>query len=311
MIRRQRHSRSRIINRFGEMTPMNTEGRAAAAEIGARYYRNITALFASDVTPTSAALDFAKAMGFKLIITIRANSDGSPATDLGAYADYIEAVIQKWSPWGIVIENEENLSSMYSGTTTQYAAQLAAACAVTSAYDVKCMNGGISSKGLLLLIWQNVYGGWPDHPAADAFAAEAFSHAESDVLVATGPTAPIQALIDRTEAFYNLYSASNINSANFHFYVEATETATNYTVFDEAAAFMRVIGKPILNNEWGLRVDNSTVLESLMAKIRQERIPVAIYFTPDPASGFDVIELQNTDGSLTDLGTHFRDYLKL
>lgn len=302
-------SKSNKANIFGAMIPMTAAGQAAAASLGMKFYRNITTFSVVSGVTTQAAVTTANGAGYKLVLTIRNSpGDGAPATDLVAYANFIDAVCANYTPWGIAIENEENLLSMYTGTTAQYTAQLTAAKSVAASYGTKVLNGGLSSKGLLYMIWDRIYGGYPNAGAED-FARRAFSVAEAQALINNTIPAPIVAMLARTEALYDTYAASAIDYANFHFYVEASEYGDNHAVMEEAASYVRALGKPIICNEWGIRVNDPTLVYPLMYQHRQDRVQAAIYFSPAPAAGYDVYELQNDDGTLTAFGLQYADYI--
>jgi hypothetical protein len=292
-------------NIFGLMIPMDKLGRQAAAELHPKYFRNIVAVYANEPLYCSGC-EAAATDGYQLVITINAKADGSPPDDLVGYESFINDLIVEYNPWGIVIENEETLVSQYSGTAEQYAEQLEVACGVAEAAGVKCMNGGIAMKAVLLMIWYYTYGGYPN-PNACTFAEEAFNETDAAELC-NGASDKIYSYITKSKGFYDVYGASDIDYVNLHFYVEPTMMGTNVSVLDDAIYFMQDTGKPTLINEWGLRVDDHNILELMMSDLRKY-VDVAIYMSPYPSAAYDVFELQNDDGTLTGMGEHFRDYI--
>lgn len=220
---------------------------AVARELGVAYFRPW------DVTiegwkGAHADADAALNAGFRLILTVRnSGSSGSPVTpstppnDLTKYQRVLDEILQRYQPDVLVIEHEETSERFYTGTPSDYAKQLQAACEVAHRHGVRCANGGMAS-GLVAAMAQ---GNDPD-------------------------------ALKQGRAFLDAYKAAGVDYVNFHWYVPDAAA-----LHKAVALLRAETGLPVMTNEIGqLDTSPETVVELLEAALELE-LPYVVWYSVD------------------------------
>jgi hypothetical protein len=96
------------------------------------------------------------------------------------------------------------------------------------------------------------------------------------------------------------------DAVNLHYYETIRDVDSNKTSVSEEALletvryYSRATGKPVITNEYGLNNTNSTGIQTgLLKALKAAHVKIALYYGPDI--------LTNPDGSLTPLGTNYKN----
>ncbi len=289
-------------NPFGLMLPSplvrSPGGIQVAKTLGAVYFRPAS-IFLDRWNRTCPECDIALNAGLKLVLTVRNSGPlpTSPPRDLAAYQRTLGAVLDKYHPVVLAVENEENSALFYTGTPADYGAQLKAACQVAHQRGIPCTNGGLVSTLVALLVYDHYLETGQSDRARD-FAARAFS---SEIRAQLGsPRARKQ--IDKGKALLQAYRAAGVDYVNFHWYIADTRA------LGEAVAYLRAqTGLPVITNEIGQFTDNHNQTTAVMAKIVELGLPIAVWFGLD---GPQARGLVNLDGSLRPTGEAFKRFIE-
>ena len=248
--------------------------------------------------------DAINASGLKAIPTI-VNSGGvgvasAPPSDINVFKQKLSEVLNKY-PFDIVfIENEENSTLFYSGTPEQYGAELKAACEVAHSKGLKCSNGGLVSKLVALLTYNN-YLDQGNSAKANDFAARAFDPSERSQL--NSPA--FKAYVKKGEALIDQDKAAGADYFNFHWYIPDTQA------LQETVAYLRErSGMTVITNEVGQQknTDPQQVTGDLTT-LTKLNIPFILWFSEDINVAAQAKALNNPDGSLRPNGEAFKSFI--
>lgn len=291
-------------NPFGVMLPARLmeedAGVRVAKALGVRSVRPDAVLTATD-TPTCPACGRFREAGFDLVLTVRHTSaprtPSRPPRDLGAYGRAVEAVVARYRPALLVVENEENSALFYAGTPEEYGAQLRVACEAAHRLGTPCTNGGLVGRLVALLVYDGYRRAGQVERAADfarrVFPAELRGAADS-------PRAREQ--LERGRRLLRVYRQAGADFVNFHWY-EADPGA-----FAEAVRTLRQqTSLPVVTNEVGQRNENPAQTTALMEKILQVGLPVAVWFGRDGPRARGLVE---PDGRLRATGAAFARFVR-
>ncbi len=289
-------------NPFGLMLPSklvrSSRGMQIAKALGAVYFRPAS-IFLDQWSGVCPECDIALNAGLQLVLTVRNNDRGqatSPPSDLATYQRTLSQVLDKYRPAVLVVENEENSALFYTGTPEEYAAELKAACQVARRKGIPCTNGGLVSTLVALLVYDHYLSGGQSVAAQD-FAARAFSAKLRQQL--NLPQAQKQ--IDKGKALLTAYRTARVDYVNFHWYIADTRA------LEEAVAYLRAqTGLPVITNEVGQFTDDPHQTTTVMGKIVELGLPIAVWFGLD---GPKARGLVNLDGSLRPTGEAFRQFI--
>ncbi len=269
-------------NPFGIMTwgNDNSTKMQIATDLGAKYYRPLAVILDNNplsCTECQAAID----KGLKLVLTIRANGGGGvptvPTTDWITYRDILSQVLDKYQPELLVIENEENSNTFYTGTAQQYLNELTIGCEVAHSKNIKCANGGLVSK------------------LVDALASNTLPTNDQE-----------RNQITRGQALLAGYKSSGADFVNFHWYVADTGKLSQAVSYLATSS-----GLPVMTNEIGQQGNtNISEVTSDMQKILDLNLPYAIWFNQDTGTGGDARALTDKNGTLRDNGKAYQQFIK-
>jgi hypothetical protein len=276
---------------------------ARAAALGVAWYRP-PALFLDRWKEDSecAVCRTLERSGLKLAITIRNGGRDSlprrpskPPADVNSYSRMVGAMLDKWKPAMLVVEDEEDQPLRYDweldDTPRAYGRELEAACAAAHARQIACANGGLSYESVALLTWSSLS---KDHPGlACDYARRALPGRPA---LCSGGTAPE---LKNAERLLAVYRASPIDAVNIHWYgADATAFAQSIE------AIGRLTGKPVMSNEIALtRTEpDPRHVRPLMRAAMAGHLAVAIWFSVDAA---DSLSLFDENGVLRPAGEEF------
>lgn len=290
-------------NPFGVMLPPRLAATAGGVQLaralGVSYIRPL-ALFADRWDGSCPACDAALSAGLKLVLTVRHGGDvdapSLPPADLDAYRASLAAILDTYHPEVLVVENEENSALFYQGTPAEYAAQLAAACAVAHERGVPCANGGLTG-GLAALLLYDHYRRAGDEARAEDFRARAFT-AEQRVLLDT-PRAQEQ--LNRGRELLARYQTVGLDYLNVHWY--GADPAALVEVVEHLRA---ETGLPVLSNEVGQWNDDPAQTTAIMAAIVRLGLPIAVWYSVDGPRSRALVE---PDGTLRPTGRAFQAFI--
>jgi len=296
-------------NPFGIMTWGNNDSTKMqiAADLGAKYYRPLAIILDKNplsCTECQAAID----KGFKLVLTIRANGGGgnptTPPTDWNAYRNRLSQVLDNYQPEILVIENEENSSTFYTGTSDQFLAELKVGCEVAHSKNIKCTNGGLVSKLVVVLVSESYK---PDTNKTDDYLKRALTP-EDYVTVTESIGSPLwQDQIKKGRELLAGYKASGADFVNFHWHQENAETLPEAVTYLGTASQ----GLPVINNEISPQKSISTnQVTSFMQKVFDLNWPYAIWYSNDADGVGGSTALTDKNGVLNDSGRAYQQFIK-
>lgn len=276
-------------------------------ELGATHYRPLSVFL--DREPRCDECQAAQAAGLALVLTVRAGGGppgvpADPPADLAAYQAALDAVLARYPPAVLVVENEHNSRALfYTGSPAQYLEQLAAACAVAHGRGIPCTDGGITNAGISALVTQ-AYWDAGRHDEALRYARATLAPLLGRDLDTEDSLAWLLAQqaeeIARLRQFVEGYAAAGADYVNFHWYLPGD-------VLGETVAYLRqTAGLPVLSNEIGQRNDNPEQTASTLAAAQRAGVAIVIWYSIDtPGSGARARALWAPDGELRATGRAF------
>ncbi len=221
----------------------------------------------------------------------------APPGDLDAYRRKLSLVLSKYRPVVLAVENEENSALFYTGTPEEYAAELKAACQVAHQKGIPCTNGGLVSTLVALLVYDHYLTSGQVAKAKD-FAARAFTPELQRQL--NSPRAQEQ--IRKGKVLLSAYRDAGVDFVNFHWYIADPQA------LEEAVAYLRAqTGLPVITNEIGQFTNDPNQTTTIMGKIVELGLPIAVWFGLD---GPKARGLVNLDGSLRPTGEAFKRFIE-
>lgn len=286
---------------FGVMLPPRLEGTAEGAAIaralGVAWLRPARAVFTGSWQEGCAGCLTARAAGLHLALTVRAGSSAvagpsAPPTDMAAYREAVGAIIDRYRPALVVVENEENSALFYRGRPEEYAAELAAACDVAHRRGLPCANGGLVGTLVVLLTWDH-YRSIGRADLADDLARRAFTPEERAALGT--PRAAQQLAVGK--ALLASYRPAGADYLNIHWY------EPDPGALAEAVRWLRAeTGLPVITNEMGQTTDDPAVTTALCGAARRVALPLVVWFGLDGPRARGLVD---PDGTLRPAGRAF------
>jgi hypothetical protein len=245
-----------------------------AKQLGASWYRPAPVLL-EEPEPICPDCQLAKAAGMKVALVIRNSASTAKASAASAdevFKRKVGDVVERYKPDLLIVEDEpDNQKDSFAGSAEEYGAELKAACEVAHSMNVRCANGGLSSKGTAGLVidqrWKT------DQIDAAKFAntieftrasghdplnivvkkvGEGKSDLDAIVGAAEKYLAQNRAEIDRARAFAGVVDASGADYFNFHWYELQPD------VLPKLAEVLHELSKrPLMTGEVGQRSDRA------------------------------------------------------
>lgn len=231
-------------------------------------------------------------------------------TALKAYQRRVARVLDRVARVKLVqIENEEIEPNFYSGTMARYVAELNAAVTVAHRRGLRVTNGGITTRALALLVWED-YRKRGLFAQADDFAGRVFTEPTDRATLRDLRRRPfrglsrerLQAAWDRARQLIPAFRRSRMDYVNFHWY-RADDRALR-----EAVTYLRrATHKTVVTTEIGqYDTSPSVVTGHLRSTVELLRLPFVVWFDADgiPAHG-----LHDAPGQLRPNGQAFKSYV--
>lgn len=301
-------------NPFGVMFPsvqLSIDTKIGMSDtLGVSYYRpaevkvHTSSVNCADCTRLTTA-------GYKLVLTARngggAGNPSTPPSDYNLYRTNITKILDTYSPALLVVENEENsMALFYSGTPAQYHEQLRTACTIAHQKGFKCTNGGFVSSMTAALVLEDYYNAGKRSEAESYFQR---TLAGRDGVPATyeqlRATSSFQTQVTRGQQLIAGYKAAGADYINFHWYVADTRA------LEETVSYLRrITGLQPITNELGQQNNESpTQVTSVMQKVKDLGLPIAVWFSHDVSGFAGARSLFNTDGSIRPNGQAFANFI--
>lgn len=296
-------------NPFGIMTWGNNNSikMQIATDLGAKYYRPLAVILTNN--PLSCPeCQAAKDQGFKLILTIRANGGGGnptmPPTNWNAYRNKLSQVLDTYNPEILVIENEENSNLFYTGSPQQYLDELKIGCEIAHSKNIKCTNGGLVSKLVVILVSESYK---PDANKADDYLRRALTPEDYTTVTASIGAPLWLSQIQIGQALLAGYKANGADFVNFHWHQENAETIAEAVTYLATASQ----GLPVINNEISPQKSiSANQVTSFMQKVVDLHLPYAVWYSNDADGIGGPTALTDRDGVLNDSGKAYQKFIK-
>jgi hypothetical protein len=272
-----------------------------AKELGVKYFRTYPVLVptwngqCSECQPVHDA-------GLQFVLTIRNSlsitEPASPPTDLAAYKQAVASILSAYRPAVLVVENEEDTPTYWSGSPDQYDQELTAACEVSHATHIPCANGGLVSVGASWLVYQHLL----DTHQTDE--AQVFAQHGLQSFQRTHLDSPdyIRKIASDELGLVKSYRHTGIDYMNIHWYV------ADDVGFQQAVAAMKDLsGLPVISNEMGQHDTDPDAVTRMMNKIIELKVPIVVWFSSD---GRLAKALVDPDGQLRSNGEAFREVIR-
>ena len=296
-------------NPFGIMTwgESNSTKMQIATDLGTKYFRPLAVILNNNplsCTECQAAID----KGFKLILTIRANGGGgnptTPTTDWNTYKNTLSQVLDKYKPEVLVIENEENSSTFYTGTAQQYLQELKVGCEVAHQKGIKCTNGGLVSKLVVILVSQSFQ---PNAEKADDYLKQALTPSDYNTISSSINSSQGKAQIKKGQDLLAGYKSAGADFVNFHWHQENAETIAEAVTYLATASQ----GLPVINNEISPQKSTSAnQVTSFMQTMLDLKLPYVIWYSNDADGIGGPTALTDKGGVLNDSGRAYQKFIK-
>jgi hypothetical protein len=290
---------------------ITTEARAVGVRT-ARFSQDVTA----PVRPTFAAFE---RNGIDLVVDLHNDPQPNPnghnvssppdtPEEVATWRQQVATILDGIpKPVVVQVENEENSTSYFQGEMSNYIHQLNATVDAAHPRNVKVTNGGITSRPVALLTWQDYKDRGLD-AKADNLALRVFGDAPGVLAdLRREPFAglrnlSLQAAWDRAKLLIPAFRKSAMDYVNFHWYEDDSQALREVVDYLRRATL-----KPVITTEIGQHnTDPRVVTGHLATVVEKLRLPIVIWFDADgdPAMG-----LHDQPGVLRPNGEAFRQYL--
>ena len=275
-----------------------------AQELGAYYFRTYPVLLPSWNGECSEC-QIVQDAGLHFVLTIRntpsIDEAASPVADLDGFKRTVGEILDLYKPALVVLENEENTPSYFTGTPEQYVSELAALCEVAHSRDIPCANGGLLSGSVTWMVYFH-YLDTGQTAEAKSFEERGLEPFQQKRLETPGGDQDGRKVADLTMRFLTQYKGAGADYLNIHWYVsdnQALEESVDY--------LSGLAGLPIVTNEIGQRNLEPSVTTALMNMVLQLRLPFAVWFSSDGRLSQALVD---PDGSIRPTGEAFQSFIK-
>jgi hypothetical protein len=299
-----------------------------AKDLGVRYIRGRVDVQGWDGSEPS--YNTYTSAGLKVLLNLNygvpRNSAGEHApvpfpTDMDAYAKTLNAVLDKYKPEVVVIENEEDNPNYHQGTADAYINELKTGIQVAHSKGLKVTNGGITVREICLIIYDDLLqSGQRDK--AISFAQKAFPPNFAARLSGGGDLERNPQLgrqIEFGRKIIATYKDLDLDYVNFHWYEPVQARGKNIDksgISFDPSTFAYVVnylkektGKPVMTNEFGVLDPSPDLVKGLLKAAKDANLSYAIFYSADGGEG-KAVALQNAGGDLRDNGQAFKDFVK-
>jgi hypothetical protein len=271
-----------------------------ARDLGVRYIRSYPVLVPAWTGQCSECQPVHDA-GLEFVLTVRNSPSitqpASPPTDLDAYRTALAGILDAYRPALLVVENEEDTTTYWTGTPEQYDAELEAACEVSHSKGIPCTNGGLVSVGASWLVYQHLLD--TDPTEAQDFADHGLQSFQRAHLQDPGY---VRSIADAEMALVKSYRDTGIDYMNIHWYMP------DPVGFHDAVTVMKELsGLPVISNEMGQHDTDPDAVVQMLDEVIELKVPYAVWFSSDGRLSKALVD---PDGSLRPNGEAFRQVME-
>lgn len=258
---------------------------------------------------------------FKILLNINYGQqqapDGTPTPvpfpkDTVAYKKVIDAILTKYKPELVVVENEPTNKGYHSGPISDYVNELRAAVTVCKSKGVPVVNGGLHPQGLCILVYRD-YVARGLVKEAENFMANTFNPAMKGVANYPGRNKAYESYVGQCDTLIKAYKTIGINYLNVHLYEPVNNFDSDPFVlkggYQEIVDYIyRMTGLRTMTNEFGQDNADPELTTNILKELQESGFVYAIYFSGDGDNG-EPTALTDLNGNLRATGTAFKKYI--
>ncbi len=257
-----------------------------------------TAIVASLWDGSSNRFEIYDAKGLKQLVNVSYynNSSGQPfltGTLLDDFVDTVQLIIDKYPQIDVfVLYNEEMNQTYHSGPITDYVGMMQAVYPIVHAAGIPMADGGVFGSGLDINVYRwlvTKYG----QSTADEYGGDCMSNAQVNAAQNPGSNPPLDLAARKIDTV--LMAKDYVDYFNIHVYEPLSRTTTQPDTVTQAAPnvvryqmeyITAITGKPVMNNEDGIRNnDNPDLVTSMLTQYYRLGLPYLIFFNGEGEGG--------------------------
>jgi hypothetical protein len=261
--------------------------------LGVKYARNSIVL--KGFSGKDAAVEAYLKNGFKVFLNLNYGHVQAPGgkrpvpypTDMNEYKSLVEKVLNKYTPYVAIIENEETNSTYHTGDIEDYITELKTAVDICKSRGIMVADGGLNTAMVSILVYRDfVERGMQE--AADEFGRLALS--SNNLRTAKGfGTADANAKLLRTQKLVNAMKTIDLNYVNIHFHapwLDYDPTRFPPKILKQIADYLRsVTGKEVICGEFSEHSKSSNLITSIVNEIKAGGYSYGIVFSGEGING--------------------------
>lgn len=209
----------------------------------------------------------------------------------------------------VAIENEPTNELYYiirNNDMSDYINELEVAIEVCHSFGVKVCDGALHPQGLMYLTWKN-YDDKGMNDSAD-YVYDFLSNAAKNYI--RDPKAnDFDVYMDKVNQLIAAYTTMDLDYVNYHFFdpvsFDGTQMADHRGMVHH---YNEITGKPVVTNAWAINSTSESYLSTVMNNIKDAGVQFAVYYN---ANDKNSKALTNSNGTLTALGSSFKNILKI
>ncbi len=275
---------------------------------------------------SSNACDAYTAAGLKFLLNVNyavprnAVGDHNPVpfpTDMAAYSNALNSILDKYKPEVLVVENEEDNPLYHTGSAEDYLTELKTAIDIAHKRGIKVTNGGITVREVCLIVYDDLMQKGRKKEAMD-FVTKAAPPALVQRVQNTN-NKMIQRQIEFGRKILAAYKTLDLDYVNFHWYEpvkmrgKGGDADFDAAIFSYVADYIKTAtGKPVMSNEFGVLQPSPELVKNILHAVRNAGLAYGIFYSADggtEGSG-KAVALQDAGGNLKENGVAFRDFIK-
>jgi hypothetical protein len=259
--------------------------------------------------------------GFHIVCNINAlpqpDGDQPPVPfirDTITYKKKLTAILNKYQPDLVAIENEETNQSYHVGAMSQYITQLKAASTVIHSKGLKMTDGGIHPQGICYFVWKDYKDRGMDSAADNWMNLTFNSGMRYAALHPEDYDNSFNYYWRQIDTLLNAFSTMKIDYVNAHIYDPINNVDTYKQTIPVCLPAMqdyikRRTGKQLISNECGQHNQDPKIVSTMLQAFSAGKYPYSIWFSGDTDNG--VRALQNPTGGLRKNGISYKTYVSI
>ncbi len=270
----------------------------------------------STFSGSSSAFELYTSAGMKVQVNLRNEVSNSPVslpTDMDVYKTKVKAILNKYHPELIAVENEEGNPAYYTGfTSSDYLAMLQVVITQAHKRGLKVTNAGLLMSPLHGIIYRDKLANEGITAANNYLTANVPSTLHSKITL--GNDVDYEVLITLYNELIEAYAVMGLDYVNFHIYepsyipgLAIDSIATAGTAIHEFTKYLyNHTGKKVITNEIGQRNLNPDLTADILNKAIAESMDYIIWYDGDgPIS----VGLTDSTGLKRPTGDAFTSYM--